>query len=208
MSKVRDFFASLNKSTKITLMSCVCFVALTVIILCFFVLFPISPSDTIQEKYGREAKASNNNETSQVVTTQPADADEYIASKGTAVTTTAITTRTRRKKNFSVTVTTGEGFFSGGKIPTGSYETTTTEPVEEPIEEPIEEPTEPITDTGIEDPTEPPTGTGIEDPTEPPVEVPTDPPVEVPTDPPAPPPATDTPPAEGGDTGNGDVQSW
>ena len=70
MSKVREFFTSLNKSTKITLISCGCFVALTVVILCFFVLFPISPSDTIQEKYGREAKASKSNESSQTVTTQ------------------------------------------------------------------------------------------------------------------------------------------
>ncbi|MBQ8181479.1 MAG: hypothetical protein IJ010_05840 [Ruminococcus sp.] len=219
MSKVRDFFTSLNKSTKITLISCGCFVALTVVILCFFVLFPISPSDTIQEKYGREAKASKNGESAQIVTTQPADDEEYIASKGTAVSRTVTTTRTARKKNFSVTVTTGDGFFSGGKIPTGGtpYETATTVPIEEPVEEPtepmtgsgFEEPTEPMTGTGIEDPTEPITGSGIEDPTEPPpVEDPTDPPVELPTDPPAPPPATDPPPVEGGDTENGDTQSW
>lgn len=222
MSKVRDFFTSLNKSTKITLVSCGCFVALTVVILCFFVLFPISPNDTIQKKYGREAKATNNNGSAQTVTTQPASDSEYIGSIGTAVSTTTVSTNTRRKKNFSATVTTGEGFFSGGRIPTGSYETiTTTEPVEEPTEntseipteDPSVNPTEPPTGTNTEEPTEAPTGTGIENPTDPPVEVPTDPPVEVPTDPPTtPPPATDpptSPPPENGDTGgNGDVQSW
>ena len=102
MSKVRDFFTSLNKSTKITLVSCGCFVALTVVILCFFVLFPISPNDTIQKKYGREAKATNNNGSAQTVTTQPASDSEYIGSIGTAVSTTTVSTNTRRKKNFSI----------------------------------------------------------------------------------------------------------
>ncbi|MBR3760260.1 MAG: hypothetical protein IKK47_04635 [Ruminococcus sp.] len=222
MSKVRDFFTSLNKSTKITLISCGCFVALTVVILCFFVLFPISPNDTIQNKYGREAKATNNNGSAQTITTQPSSDSEYIGSRGTAVSTTTVSTNTRRTRKFSVTVTTGEGFFSGGRIPTGSYETiTTTEPVEEPTEntseipteDPSVNPTEPMTGTGIEDPTEPITGSGTEDPTEPPlVEDPTDPPVEVPTDPPTtPPPATDpptSPPPENGDTGNGEEQVW
>lgn len=224
MSKVREFFTSLNKSTKITLISCGCFVALTVVILCFFVLFPISPSDTIQEKYGREAKASKNNESAQTVTTQPATDDEYLISRGTAVSSTVTTTRVKRTKNFSVTVTTGDGFFSGGRIPTGGtpYETVTTAPYEEPVEIPSEYPTEPPTGTGNEYPTEPPTGTGIEDPTEPItgsgtedptepplVEDPTDPPVELPTDPPAPPPpVTDPPPVEGGDTGNGEEKVW
>ena len=216
MSKVRDFFTSLNKSTKITLISCGCFVALTVVILCFFVLFPISPSDTIQEKCGGETKASKNNESAQTVTTQPATDDEYLISRGTTVSSTVTTTRVTRKKNFSVTVTTGDGFFAGGRIPTGGtpYETSTTEPVEEPIEYPSEYPIEPPTGSGIEDPTEPMTGTGIEDPTEPPpveeptdqppVEEPTDPPVEPPTDSPALPPVTDSP-VENGDTGNGDT---
>ncbi len=214
MSKVRDFFTSLNKSTKITLISCGCFVALTVIILCFFVLFPISPNDTIQKKYGREAKATNNSGSAQTVTTQPASDSEYIGSRGTAVSTTTVSTNTRRKKNFSATVTTGEGFFSGGRIPTGSYETSTTEPVEEPTEEPSEFPTEdpsvnpsePPTEDVSVNPTEPPSEDVSVNPTEPPSELTTDPPTEPPTSPPTDPPTS--PPTENGDTGNGDVQSW
>ena len=102
MSKVRNFFASLNKSTKITLISCGCFIALTVVILGFFIMFPISPDDTVQEKYGREAKASKSSETVQTVTTQPSENDSYIGSKGTAVSPKVTTTRSTRKKNFSV----------------------------------------------------------------------------------------------------------
>lgn len=211
MNKVRYFFTSLNKSTKITLISCGCFVVLTVLILCFFMLFPISPSDTIQEKYGREAKASNNGEPAQTVTTQPADDDEYVVSKGIAVSNNVTTTRTTRKKNFSVTVTTGDGFYSGGRIPTGGtpYETVTTEPVDEPVEyptdNPFEYPTEPPSEDISQYPTEPPSEDVSQNTTEPPsdqppVVDPTDPPIEPPSDqPPAPPPATD-PPADDSNT--------
>lgn len=205
MSKVRDFFASLNKSTKITLISCGCFIALTVVILGFFIMFPISPGDTVQEKYGREAKASKSSETVQTVTTQPSENDSYIGSKGTAVSTKVTTTRSSRKKNFSITVTTGDGFYSGGRIPTVGtpYDLEYPDPTEPnpyyppepgtdypPVTDPIVT-GEPVTDPPV---TEPP----VTDPpvTEPPV---TDPP---PTDPPAPPP-TDPP-----DIGNGDTQSW
>lgn len=100
MSKVRDFFVSLNKSTKITLISCGCFIALTVVILGFFIMFPISPDDTVQEKYGREAKASKSSETVQTVTTQPSENDSYIGSKGTAVSPKVTTTHSSRKKFF------------------------------------------------------------------------------------------------------------
>ena len=188
MSKVRNFFASLNKSTKITLISCVCFVALTAAILSFFILFPISPNDTVHEKYGREAKASNNTGVAQTVTTQPAENDAYVGSKGTEASPKVTTTNSRRKKNFSITVTTGEGFFSGGRIPTGGapyeaggspYETTTES------EYPFSYPTEPPTDYPIPPPV-------TDDPNPPPV-----------TDDPNPPPITDPV-----DPGNNDPQNW
>ena len=194
MSKVRDFFVSLNKSTKITLISCGCFIALTVVILGFFIMFPISPDDTVQEKYGREAKASKSSETVQTVTTQPSENDSYIGSKGTAVSPKVTTTHSSRKKSFSVTVTTGNGFYSGGRIPTGGT----------PYDPEYPNPTEPDTDYPIEPWTDPiVTGEPATDPpvTEPPA---TDPPV---TEPPATdPPATDPPVTEPPE--NGDTQSW
>lgn len=202
MSKVRDFFVSLNKSTKITLISCGCFIALTVVILGFFIMFPISPDDTVQEKYGREAKASKSSETVQTVTTQPSENDSYIGSKGTAVSSKVTTTHSSRKKSFSVTVTTGNGFYSGGRIPTGGT----------PYDPEYPDPTEPDTDYPPEPWTDPiVTGEPFTDPpvTEPPATEPpaTDPPVTEPpaTDPPvtepSAPPQVDSPE-------NGDTQSW
>ena len=209
MSKVSNFFASLNKSTKITLISCGCFIALTVVILGFFIMFPISPDDTVQEKYGREAKASKSSETIQTVTTQPAENDSYIGSKGTAVSPKVTTTRSTRKKNFSVTVTTGDGFYSGGRIPTGGtpYDPEYPYPTEPETDYPPEPWTDPI---GTGEPVTDPIGTG-EPATDPPVTEPpaTDPPVTDPpaTDPPVTdPPATDPPVTEPPE--NGDTQSW
>lgn len=207
MSKVRDFFVSLNKSTKITLISCGCFIALTVVILGFFIMFPISPDDTVQEKYGREAKASKSSETVQTVTTQPSENDSYIGSKGTTVSSKVTTTHSSRKKSFSVTVTTGNGFYSGGRIPTGGT----------PYDPEYPDPTEPDTDYPPEPWTDPiVTGEPFTDPpvTEPPATEPpaTDPPV---TEPPATePPATDPPvtepsaPPQVDSPENGDTQSW
>ncbi len=189
MSKVRDFFVSLNKSTKITLISCGCFIALTVVILGFFIMFPISPDDTVQEKYGREAKASKSSETVQTVTTQPSENDSYIGSKGTAVSPKVTTTHSSRKKSFSVTVTTGNGFYSGGRIPTGGtpYDPEYPNPTEPDTDYPIEPWTDPIV-TG--EPATDPIVTG---------EPATDPPVTEP-------PATDPPVTEPPE--NGDTQSW
>ncbi len=192
MSKVRNFFASLNKSTKITLISCGCFVALTVVILGFFVLFPISPSETIQQKYGREAKASKSTESAQTVTTQPANDESFVGSKGTAVSGIVTTTRMTRKKNFSVTVTTGDGFYPGGRIPTGGDPNENNYPPDEPTD-PIDYPIPPEPTDYPPYPTEYPT-----DVPQPPTDIPpvTDPPPA--TDPPPtdPPPATDPPPTD------------
>ncbi len=192
MSKVRNFFASLNKSTKITLISCGCFVALTVVILGFFVLFPISPSETIQQKYGREAKASKSTESAQTVTTQPANDESFVGSKGTAVSGIVTTTRMTRKKNFSVTVTTGDGFYSGGRIHTGGDPNENNYPPDEPTD-PIDYPIPPEPTDYPPYPTEYPT-----DVPQPPTDIPpvTDPPPA--TDPPPtdPPPATDPPPTD------------
>lgn len=213
MNKVRDFFASLNKSTKITLISCICFMVLTAVILLFFILFPISPNDTIQEKYGREIKASKSSDSTQTITTQPVDGDSYVGSKGTAVSQKVTTARVSRKKSFSVNVTTGDGFFSGGRIPTGGdpyvvspgEETTTTAGYVDPEPPTTDYPYEPPVVTTSEPIDIPPVTT---DPIDPPPA--TDPPPV--TDPPPatdPPPVTDPPPAtDSPDTNGGDTQSW
>ena len=200
MSKITNFFYSLKKSTRITLISCICFVAMTFVILCFFIMFPITPSEKVLRSYGRESvsKQSDNapdpdgNGGDTVVVTTTGDGDDEN------ITTTASASRTE----FEITFTTGKGFITGGRIPTGVYPnenyTTSAQPytesqypafpddppattsAEEPTDFPGEDPTAPV-----EDPTEP-VLPGGEDPTEPVVtepvtaDIPTEPPVTEP----------------------------
>ena len=113
MSKIKGFFANLKKSTKITLVSCGCFIAMTAVILGFFIMFPITPSDKVIASFGRESVIKKDASQSQAVTTTVTALDSIEASKGTTYMTTAVTTmRTTRRREFSVDITTGSGFYS------------------------------------------------------------------------------------------------
>lgn len=192
MSKIKDFFIGLNKSTKMTMLSCGCFVVLTLVILCFFMMFPITPSDRAISSLGREGLVYNNGNTDEPVVTTTS----VTVAEGTGTTTKTTTTHTSMSGFIGADVTTlGSGYLSGNLIPTGTY-------VYEPM--PIETTTTTIA-PGYEDPTVTTTGSDISDPgnistdvppeptdpTDPPVE-PTDPPVE-PTDPPVTDPPTVAP---------------
>lgn len=175
MIKIREFFVNLKKSTKITMISCGCFIALTVIILFYFILFPYTPSDKVLKAFGRENVSSV--ETVYTTTTG-------VVTSSNATTTTVTTTRDPNRTDFEIVITTGKGFIiSGDIIPTGPEYIVTTTTTPEPTE--TIEPTEPT------EPTVEPT-----DPTEPPV-IPTEPPVvppEIPTETP------DLPPDDSGET--------
>ena len=54
MKKNSGMTNGLNKSTKVTLLSCASFIVLTMLILIFFVMFPITPSEKIMASIGRE----------------------------------------------------------------------------------------------------------------------------------------------------------
>lgn len=192
MGRVKEFFLGLSKSTRITLISCGCFVLLTLIILLFFVMFPITPSERAIARIGREGLVYDP-ENEGVVTTTVSDA---VGSE----TTTTVTTTSTTHSEIRITFTTVSGFFTPGYIQTGdpfvnNYETTTTTtttiPVEDPSEGTTTETTEPSTEDtsqGTEDPgtepTEPSTDSG---------EIPTDPPVTDPPEPATTPPETPSP---------------
>lgn len=211
MEKIKSLFGNLKKSTVITLISCGCFIALSFIILCFFIMFPITPSEKVMATFGRESVAKNNTDTAgSVVTTVVEGGESVIVSKGTSKVTTSSSTVTRlttTHKEFNMTITTGSGFYSGGLIMTGvypyenSYTTTVAisaeplpfDPGVPPTTEPAE-PYEPPTDVPVivPDPTEPPVDPGITDPPVDPgiVDPPVDPGI---TDPPVnPDPPVDT----------------
>ncbi len=187
MSKIKNFFLSLNKSTKVTMLSCGCFVLLTFVILCFFMWFPITPSDRAISSLGREGLVYNNENTESVVTTT-----SITIGTNTGTVTTTTTTFAHTSFIGADVTTLGSGYLSGNLIPTGTYVyepmpmetvTTTAAPV---IEDPastttssdngqqgelttsvsdIEQPTD-VTET---QPTEPPTEPPVIEPTEPPV---------------------------------------
>ena len=118
MSKGNGFFSNLKKSTKITLVSCGCFIAMTALILFFFVMFPITPSEKIISSIGRESiykKEPNVNATSTTT-------NVTTSVKTTTVTKKAHTTTTRPKiTEDDRTITSGPGFYKGQKIPSGGY---------------------------------------------------------------------------------------
>lgn len=122
MSKIKDFFRSLKKSTKMTIISCTCCVVLTAVILSFFVMFPTTLSEKVITGFGREGiyKEVNQSEvvTTTVVTTT---GNDIIVAKTTRTTTRPKTTRTE----FTIKVTSGSGFAGGfyvdNRIPTGVY---------------------------------------------------------------------------------------
>lgn len=195
MSKVKDFFLSLSKSTKITLISCGCFILMTLLILIFFVLFPITPSERALASIGRESFVNNEGSEAVVTTTEPVTTEAVVTSTETRTTPSI-------QSEPLITFTTVSGFLSEGYIPTGqvgvnNFGTTTTTTTttttdennngeqtgtvtEEPTGDIPEEPTQDITDIPVE-------------PTESPAVEPTEPPAVEPTEPPATEPEPETP---------------
>jgi len=118
MSKIKGFYDSLKKSTKITVLSCGSFVIMTMLILAFFIIFPITPSERIMSNIGRGENLSQDNG-------QPLQSaiPEVETTVSTTVTTTKATTTkvttTRARTSFTITLTTGSGFMWNGRIPTG-----------------------------------------------------------------------------------------
>ncbi len=172
MNRVKEFFLGLNKSTRITLISCGCFILLTFIILMFFVFFPITPSEKAIARIGREGLVYNETDDQQVTTAVTDENDTPVQTTTTAVTTTTgVTTEPVR-----ITFTTPEGFYIPGYIQTGEVGvndfTTTTTSTDEGMEDPSETTTT-TTEPGTEDPTDEPST----DPTDEPSTDPTDPPV-------------------------------
>ena len=55
MAKFASFYNSLKKSTRLTVTSCAGFILLTLLVLIFFVMFPITPSEKIMTSIGRES---------------------------------------------------------------------------------------------------------------------------------------------------------
>lgn len=157
MSRFSGFVGGLKKSTKITLLSCSSFVLLTVLILVFFIMFPITPSEKIMSNFGRGEnifQGDDQNGSAQtavpgVVTT------DASSSAATEKVSTARSTVSTSRTSFKLNITTGSGFLYNGRIPTGvmpggSTTTTVVDP-DEPSEPnyPNTEPNEPNT-PGIE----------------------------------------------------------
>jgi hypothetical protein len=207
MSKVRDFFLNLKKSTRITLISCLSFILLTFIILCFFILSPITPTDKAGNTYGRESISRQDGNTSSQITTSLNSGETVVSNVSADYTTTVTTTQTTTRTEYVITITTGTGLYTDGLIPTGKYDNYynqnpynpagngNTTGGDEPASQPGNEPA--TTDTGLggetsSEPVSQVSEFGIE-PTEAPAESGGDTP-SVPDTPNVP----DVPPAEGG----------
>lgn len=117
MSKKKSYFSGLKKSTKITVLSCGFFLLLTMIILIFFVMFPITPSEKVIAGLGRENISRNSRQTTMVTTAAVTTTamDNVVVSKAATTTTAETTTH----KDFTITVTSGSGFYVSNTIPTG-----------------------------------------------------------------------------------------
>lgn len=216
MGRVRAFINNLQKSTKVTLISCGCFILLTFLILIFFVMFPITRAERANASVGRESVQRN----AAAVTTATDINGSVIVSMGTTQKVDSLVTTTKHK-DYVITVTTGKGFYSNGRIPTGDYsgddyystdsvdgsEYVTVSPDEAIGYQPgyEEDPTEyvaPVATTAYsEEPivTQPIDDSGV-DPTDPPQPDPTIPPIETPTEA----PATEAPAVDDGSGGSSD----
>lgn len=205
MKKNKGFMKSLNRSTQVTILSCASFIAMTVILLVFFSVFPITPSERIMASIGRENILENNNPNSEDITAISAVTTKKQPAVTTAVKSSVSTGRTTTK-TFKIVITTGSGFMRNGRTPTddGNGNTKTTVIFDDPpvptpdpgytypiYTTPPENPEEPnIPEFPIEEPTDPfdPPVTDIPVWTEPPVDIPpvtdvpvwTEPPVDVP----------------------------
>lgn len=120
MKKNSDSTSGLNKSTKVTLVSCASFIVLTLLILIFFVMFPITPSEKIMASIGRE-NVFNGGDGNSSMTAVPGG--ETTISTQTTLTTALNTARTgyTTTKTVNIVITTGSGFFWNGRIPTGGF---------------------------------------------------------------------------------------
>ena len=123
MSKIREFFADLRKSTKITLISCGSFIVMTFVILCFFIMSPITPADKAGSTFGRESISPDGSTVNSIVTTIDENGNSIEVSRGTTNTASTASTVTTTKKEYKITVTTGTGHYNvDGKIIIGDYE--------------------------------------------------------------------------------------
>ncbi len=225
MSSKSGFISNLNKSTKVTMASCLGFVLLTAVILVIFILNPITPAEKAMASIGRENVLNNSpdgspkNITPAVVTTAESDDDESEET----VKTIRGTTTTRTVK---IRITTGSGFLWNGRIPTGVSPNgnTSTVVVEDPTV-PVADPNQPVYPNGTTPPSDP--GTATPEPTIPnpdpnapvtsPVDTP-DTPITPPVSPdpvpdpepvvPDTPPVTPDPPADSGGGGDAPVAQW
>ena len=203
MSKKSGFISNLNKSTKVTMASCIGFIMLTGIILVIFILFPITPSEKVLASIGRENVINSNNE-NQLQSATEAVSTEEKTSEATEVsdttTTKSVSTTTR---TVNIRITSGSGFLWNGRIPTGVMPDTPTtvapipeEPTANPGETGTDIPQGTVPTTPPSEGTDvPPEGTVNPDPNGGTVTPPADTPVEPPVDTPAPP--ADTPPDSG-----------
>lgn len=220
MSSKSGFMSNLNKSTRITIFSCLGFILLTGIILVFFIFFPITPSEKVMASIGRENVLNNgsNNSPQSITPTVITTASSENKDTETTSTTTTGTTTTRTVK---IRITTGSGFLWNGRIPTGGFsgDNSYTTVVGDPTV-PTPDPSAPIYPQGTTPPvdsgTTPPvattpspdpnggTVTPPENNPEPPVETPQETPPETPVTPPPadiPEPPAETPAPPPADSG-------
>lgn len=171
MREIKEFFLELSKSTRITLISCGCFILLTMFILIFFVWFPITPSQRVIENFGREnlVYQAKENEAAAATTT---------AQQSATVTTTTTTVSTLPETYTKITFTTMAGYLPGVNMQTGIQGDNNGQTVTEAVqtttvpEQPVTEENTSAETTTPEEVTEPPTS---------PVQVVTQPPTEAPT---------------------------
>ncbi len=135
MNKLSEFMSGLKKSTKITLLSCGSFVVLTVLILVFFIAFPITPTEKVMSNIGRGENIFKQGEELQTSTSALTTASSPSSKVTTAEVRTTASKRTSAKalESVNIVITTGSGFSMNGRIPTGEMpygDDTQTTPVE------------------------------------------------------------------------------
>lgn len=133
MYKLKDFFGNLSKSTKLTMISCGIFIILTFVILLFFVMFPITPSEKVISGMGRaglvnsDGKKSNYGDSALdgvVITTSVSDSS---GKKSTVITTVG----SHRSSYVDKIFTTNNGYvYTGPKTDYSSSNQTYTRTVE------------------------------------------------------------------------------
>ena len=128
MDKKGNFVSGISRSTKITLVSCFCFIALTCLILVFFVMFPITPSERIIASIGRGSAVSIEENNVPVLT------DAVVSTDASAVSSdSSLKSGTTTTKSVKIVITTGSGFLWNGRGPSGvssdsDYTTTAVDP--------------------------------------------------------------------------------